>query len=138
MPESAPFLDHFNTAMSHATAPAFMLGAVGAFLNVLVNRFERVVDRFRVLRAASPATPAEILALVSQRLVLLNRGIYFAALSGLCTAALLIVLFACALLDISHRSGVAAMFVLALILLMASIVDLVRDVRLNLETMHVE
>jgi hypothetical protein len=133
MPESAPFLDHFNTAMSHATAPAFMLGAVGAFLNVLVNRFERVVDRFRVLRAASPATPAEILALVSQRLVLLNRGIYFAALSGLCTAALLIVLFACALLDISHRS-----VVLALILFMASIVDLVRDVRLNLETMRVE
>ena len=65
MPESAPFLDHFNTAISHATAPAFMLGAVGAFLNVIVNRFGRVVDRFRVLRAASPATPAETLALAS-------------------------------------------------------------------------
>jgi|SRR5271170_574020 hypothetical protein len=138
MPESAPFLDHFNTAISHATAPAFMLGAVGAFLNVLVSRFERVVDRFRVLRAASPATPAETLASVSRRLVLLNRGIYFAALSGLCTAGLLIVLFACALLDISHRTGIAVMFVLALILLMASLMELVRDVRLNLETMHVE
>jgi Protein of unknown function (DUF2721) len=138
MPEGAAFLDHFNTAISHATAPAFMLGAVAAFLNVLVNRFERVVDRFRVLRAASPAAPAEILASVSRRLVLLNRGVYFAALSGLCTAALLIVLFACALLDISHRTGVAAMFVLALVLLMAAITELVRDVRLNFETMNVE
>jgi hypothetical protein len=138
MPDSAPFLDHFNTAISHATAPAFMLGAVGAFLNVLVNRFERIVDRFRALRAASPATSAETLASVSRRMVMLNRAIYFAALSGLCTAALLIVLFACALLDISHRSGVAVMFLLALILLVASMIELIRDVRLNLETMYLE
>jgi hypothetical protein len=138
MPESAPFLDHFNTAISHATAPAFMLGAVAAFLNVLVNRFERVVDRFRVLRAASPATPTKTLAAVSRRLVLLNRGIFFAALSGLFTAALLILRFAGALLDISHRMGVALLFVLALVLFMVSIVELIRDVRVNLETMHVE
>jgi hypothetical protein len=44
MPESASLLDHFDVAISHASAPAFMLGAVAAFLNVLVNRFERAVD----------------------------------------------------------------------------------------------
>jgi len=138
MPESASFIDQFNVAISHATAPAFMLGAVGAFLNVLVNRFERAVDRYRVLRGTSSASVTDIMASLSERMVLLNRAIYFAALSGLCTAALLIVLFACALLDISHRTGISTLFVLALILLMISIVELVRDVRLNLKTMHLE
>ena len=138
MPESATFLDHFNIAISHATAPAFMVGAVAAFLNVIVNRFERAIDRFRGLRAASPATPAAILAAVSRRLVLLNRAILFAALSGLSTAALLIVLFAGAFLDLSYHTGIAVIFVLALILLMVSIVELIRDVQLNLKTMQVE
>jgi Protein of unknown function (DUF2721) len=138
MPESASFLEHFDVAISHATAPAFMLGAVAAFLHVLVNRFERAVDRFRVLRASSPAAPADIMTSLLRRMRLLNRAIFFAALSGLCTAALLIVLFAGTLLDVSHRTGVAILFVLALLLLMFSIVYLTRDVALNLKTMHLE
>ena len=138
MPESASLLDHFDVAISHASAPAFMLGAVAAFLNVLVNRFERAVDRFRVLRGMSSGEPAEIMASLSERMVLLDRAIYFAALSGLCTATLLIVLFVCALLGIHYGAGIAALFVLALLLLMVSIVELIRDVRLNLKTMRLE
>jgi hypothetical protein len=138
MPESASFLEHFNTAISHATAPAFMLGAVAAFLNVIVGRFEKEVDRFHVLRVASPAAPAGTLAAVSRRLALLHRGMVFAALSGLCTAALLIVLFTGAIFDFPHRTGVASMFALALLLLMVSIIDLIRDLRVNFETMRVE
>jgi Protein of unknown function (DUF2721) len=139
MPETSPLLDHFDVAISHAAAPAFMLGAVAAFLNVLVNRFERAVDRYRTLRAeTSSSAPTDIMASLSARMVILDHAILLAALSGLCTAALLIDLFVCALLDIPYGAGVATLFALALLLLMVSIVELIRDVRRNLRALHLE
>jgi hypothetical protein len=71
-------------------------------------------------------------------MALLNHGIYFAVLSGLSTAALRVISFVCVLLGINHRTGVAVMFVLSLLLLMVALVDLVREVRLNLKTTHLE
>jgi hypothetical protein len=133
-----PDLDHLSAAISHATAPAFMLGGVAAFLSVLISRLERVVDRVRALRAPGSTAPEELMALNSRRMILLNRAIYFAVLSGLCTAALLIVAFACALFGINHRTGVALMFMVALILLMLALIDLTREVRLNMKTMNLE
>ena len=136
---AAPDLDHLTAAISHATAPAFMLGAVAGFLSVLVSRMERIHDRIRTLRAnAVEGVPDETAAALSRRFAFLNRAIYFAVLSGLCTAALLIVAFACALLGISHTTGVALMFIVALILLMSSLVELTREVRMSLRTMHLD
>jgi hypothetical protein len=43
----APDFDHLSSAISHATAPAFMLGAVAGFLSILISRMERIVDRLR-------------------------------------------------------------------------------------------
>ncbi len=44
-------VDHLGSVISHATAPAFMLGAVAAFLSILIQRMERISDRLRALRA---------------------------------------------------------------------------------------
>jgi hypothetical protein len=35
-------IDHLGLVISHATAPAFMLGAVAAFLSILIQRMERL------------------------------------------------------------------------------------------------
>jgi hypothetical protein len=45
-------------AISHAPAPAFMLGAVAGFLSILIARLERVVDKRRALRSADAAAVA--------------------------------------------------------------------------------
>jgi len=45
-------IDHLSAAISHATAPAFMLGAVAGFLSILIARLERIADRNRALRRA--------------------------------------------------------------------------------------
>ena len=45
-------IDQLSTAISHATALAFMLGAVAAFLSILIARLERVGDEQRALRSA--------------------------------------------------------------------------------------
>jgi uncharacterized membrane protein len=79
-------IDHLSTAISHATAPAFMLGAVAGFLSILISRLERIVDRNRALRVADnidPGARATIAAAFARRMQLLTRSIYFAVLKAL-------------------------------------------------------
>ena len=42
-------LDHLSQLISHATAPAFMLGAVAGFVSILITRMNGVIDRIRSL-----------------------------------------------------------------------------------------
>jgi Protein of unknown function (DUF2721) len=69
---------------------------------------------------------------------LLGRAIYFAVLSALVTAALLIAAFFSALIGIGHAGVVALMFVVALALLMVSLVELTREIRIHMKTMHLD
>jgi hypothetical protein len=134
-------IDHLSLAISHATAPAFMLGAVAAFLSVLVSRLERIADKSRALRSADAAAvdpTGAIAASFSRRMVLLSRAIYLAVLSALVTAALLIGAFGAALLGVGHGQLVALMFVVSLGLLIASLVNLTREIRVYMANMHLE
>jgi len=134
-------IDHLSLAISHATAPAFMLGAVAGFLSILVSRLERVADRSRALRAGDGLAldpSGTIAASFSRRMVLLGRAIYFAVLSALVTAALLIGAFAAALMGVGHGRVVALMFAVSLGLLIASLLDLAREIRIYMANMHLE
>ncbi len=74
----------------------------------------------------------------SRRMVLLSRAIYYAVLSALATAALLIGAFVAALAEIGHARFVALMFAVALMLLMASLVELTCEIRVHMANMHLE
>jgi 2-methylisocitrate lyase-like PEP mutase family enzyme len=135
--------DHLSAAISHATAPAFMLGAVAGFLSVLVGRMERVMDRNRALQssgadALDPSLKDAIAKSFARRMQLLSRAIYYAVLSALITAALLTGAFVAALVGYGHGGIMAAMFVVALVLLMVSLVELTREIRVHMATMHLD
>jgi len=133
-------IDQLSVAISHATAPAFMLGAVAGFLSILIARLERVADKHKALRSSDQnIDPASVVAAsFVQRMELLSRAILLAVLSGLVTAALLIAAFFAALIGIGHGQVVAMMFALALLLLMASLVQLAREIRVYMKHMHLE
>jgi Protein of unknown function (DUF2721) len=133
-------IDHLSEAISPATAPAFMLGAVAAFLSILIARLERIADKTRALRSpdANIEPPDLLVVAFMRRMELLSRAIYFAVLSALATAALLILAFLAALLGIGHGKIVAAMFVGALTLLMVALVELAREIRVYMAHMHLE
>ena len=133
-------IDHLSEAISHATAPAFMLGAVAAFLSILIARLERIADKNRALRSSdSTLDPSNKLsAAFGRRMELLSRAIYLAVLSALATSALLILAFLAGLLGIGHGRVVATMFVLALMLLMGALVHLAREIRVYMAYMHLE
>jgi hypothetical protein len=135
-------IDHLSAAISHATAPAFMLGAVAAFLSILISRMERLVDRSRAVRSGvavvDPSLREPIVDSLARRMRLLGSAIYFAVLSALATAALLIASFLAALFGLSHSGVVAVMFMVALALLMASLVQLTQEIRLHMATMNLD
>ena len=135
-------IDQLSVAISHATAPAFMLGAVAAFLSILIARLERIVDKNKALRSSDSDTNLDPTGAISasflRRMELLSRAILLAVLSALLTAALLIAAFLAALVGLGHGQLVAMMFTLALLLLMASLLQLAREIRVYMKHMHLE
>lgn len=132
-----PTIAHLSSVISQSTAPAFVLGAVAGFLSILTSRLERVADIARGLQAPGRPDPkgdAAALAIVTRRMDFLYGAIYFAVLSALTTAALLLVAFACAFFQVAHERGVAVLFSLALVLMMISLVHFVREVRVDMRT----
>jgi Na+/melibiose symporter-like transporter len=129
-----PTVDQLSTVISHATAPAFMLGAVASFLSIVISRLERVNDALRTAETADPRDNP-LIETLERRIWLMHGAIYFAVLSGLCTAGLLIAAFMAAILGFRHQLGMALLFVLALALLMASLVQLTRDVRVVIQAL---
>jgi hypothetical protein len=108
-------IDQLSVAISHATAPAFMLGAVAGFLSILIARLERVADKNKALRSSSAdLDPTGVIsASFARRMELLGRAIYHAVLNALLTAALLIGAFFAVLIGFGHGRIVALMFALA-------------------------
>ena len=46
-------LDQLSQVISHATAPAFLLGAVAGFVSILIARMSGIIDRVRSLNMIS-------------------------------------------------------------------------------------
>jgi hypothetical protein len=130
-----PTATHLSQVISQVTAPAFLLGAVAAFVSVLIGRMNRIVDRLQTLHATidddvsavHPGVPH-----LERRAVLLNKAITLSTISAIVTSLLVILAFVCSFFQFRHEYGVALLFVVALSFFTLSLVDLVREARLSL------
>jgi uncharacterized protein DUF2721 len=132
-------VDELSKVISDATAPAFLLGAVAAFVSVLIGRLNRIVDRSVALQGAPGASQSEMSTNVERlhrRARLINRAIEYAVVSGIFTTVLVIVAFASAALGFSHAYGAAVLFVLALAFFATSLIFLWREVRMAVNTLE--
>jgi len=118
-----------------AVAPVFLLTGVGTLLAVLSNRLGRAVDRSRVLEDLLPGLAGEPLALAQAELVLISRRtrLIYAAISLAVLCALLIcVLIAVAFVDAFLAMNLArlmgALFVLAMLALIVSLLAFLREI----------
>ena len=126
-----------------AVAPVFLLTGVGAILSVLVNRLGRVVDRSRVLEATCTGAPPQIAPDVQAEMSSLTRRarmIHWAI--GLCTGCALLVCVVIAALFIGSIAGVevsgviAALFIAAMLLLVAGLLCFLREIALAIARVH--
>ena len=131
MPLDAPSTQ-LSQVIAQVTAPAFLLGAVAAFISVLIARMNRIVDRSQALTAITDDNPgkAELKADIprlKRRAALLNKSILFAIISAIITSILVIVAFITAYLTFPHEYGVGLFFIAALGFFTAALVNLARE-----------
>lgn len=129
--------EQLSRVIAQATAPSFLLGAVSGFVAVLMGRMNGVIDRIRALNAIPDGDAARAylkadLPRLQRRAKLLNDAIYLAVGAAICTTLLVIMAFISAFLGQRHEPGAAAMFIVALALMCASLVTLAREVRIAL------
>ena len=119
-----------SQVIAQVTAPAFLLGAVAAFISVLIARMNRIVDRSQALIAEDNPGKAELKADIprlKRRAALLNKSILFAIISAIITSILVIVAFITAYLTFPHEYGVGLFFIAALGFFTAALVNLGRE-----------
>lgn len=136
------------TSVAHviqlAVAPVFLLTGVGAILAVLINRLARVVDRFRVLERALPATGNdERTALDTEMEILLRRARLIHWAISLCTVCALLICIVIATLFVgsvmvADLSGtIAVLFITAMLALIAGLLCFLREITLATGGIHV-
>jgi Protein of unknown function (DUF2721) len=107
-----------------AIAPVFLLAGIGAILNVIAGRLNRVVDRSRLVErwhgeteGAEHVRHVEELRLIDRRITLASNAIFLSVASAVTVCLLVILLFVGELLRVNLAYLVAALFVLAMGLL---------------------
>ena len=124
-----------------AVAPVFLLTAIGTVIAALNVRLGRAVDRRRELEGKLPALPADEVSSAREELAIIARRIRFVYLSIL--SAVISALFVCLLIagaflgafvrtDLSYTMG--AMFVLAMVALIACLLLFLREIFLAVST----
>jgi hypothetical protein len=132
-----PSVSQLSHVISQAAAPAFLLGALAAFIAVLISRLNRVIDRTIVLNGISDDDTVRYrlkadLPRLMRRAVMLNRAIFWAVVASILVTLLVIVAFVTAFFQLQHERGVAVFFMISLGAFTMSLVDFAREVRIAL------
>lgn len=139
-----PGFDTIAQAIQLAIAPVFMLAGIGALLNVLAGRLSRVVDRSRQLevlhpRSIGPEHDRHVweLRLLDRRITLINRGLALAVSSAVMVCVVVALMFIAGLVRFHLGVYVALAFIFAMIMLTASLITFLIEVRLSLQAIHI-
>ncbi|PKO53715.1 MAG: DUF2721 domain-containing protein [Betaproteobacteria bacterium HGW-Betaproteobacteria-21] len=138
----SPQIADITHAIQLAVAPVFLLTAIATVINVLSGRLSRVVDRRRVLNGriatATPTEPVsddiEELTLLDSRGWLIYRAMFFSVLGALLVCLVVALAFLGTMVNFNAGSSVAALFVLAMTSMIASLALFLREVHLAVRT----
>ena len=137
MISETPSVNQFSQVISQAAAPAFLLGALAAFIAVLISRLNRIIDRTIILNGipADDAVKSRLkadLPRLMRRAAMMNRAIFWAVIGSIAVTVLVIVAFASAFFQVQHERGVAVLFMISLGAFTISLIDFAREVRIAL------
>src|SRR5712664_4197023 len=117
--ELVPDIDRLTQIFSNAVAPSFFLGAIAAFVSLMMSRLAAVNARINATRAQDRSAVGSSMALrpLTRRARLLNDGIILSLSGGVCATLLLAALFASQLFGLKHVYGAGILFFAATLLL---------------------
>lgn len=132
---AAPLIYDITHVIQLAVAPVFMLTAVGTIISALSVRLGRAVDRRRVLEAAlgelaadAARSAREELAQIAHRVRTVYFAIVCAVLSALFVCLLIAAAFVGAFVSVNLSSTIGALFVLAVLALIACLLLFLREI----------
>src|SRR6266480_3948207 len=137
MISETPSVNQLSQVISQAAAPAFLLGALAAFIAVLISRLNRIIDRTIILNGipADDAVKSRLkadLPRLMRRAAMMNRAIFWAVVASIAVTLLVIVAFITAFFALQQERGVAIFFLISLGAFTVSLVDFAREVRIAL------
>jgi hypothetical protein len=132
-----PSVSQLSHVISQAAAPAFLLGAIAAFIAILISRLNRIVDRTIVLNGISDVDTTKHrlkadLPRLMRRAAMVNRAIFWAVVASISVTLLVVVAFITAFFELQHERGVAIFFLISLGAFTISLIDFAREVRIAL------
>ncbi|MBR1191638.1 DUF2721 domain-containing protein [Bradyrhizobium sp. AUGA SZCCT0160] len=132
-----PSISQLSHVISQAAAPAFLLGALAAFIALLISRLNRIIDRSIYLNQISDQDQARSrlkadLPRLVRRAAMINRAIFWAIMGSISIGIVIIVGFVSAFFEIRHERGVAILFVISVSAFIVSLTDFAREVRIAL------
>ncbi len=143
-PKFGPELSVVISVLQTALTPAFLLVAVGSLLNVLTGRLSRIVDRSRDLQRQHAETKGDVhervvaeLRIIERRMRVVGSSILLSVLSAITVCIMIGLLFLMGLSDLSGAGAAVAVFMVALALLSASLLQFVREIRLATYAIYV-
>lgn len=136
-------LQDISRTIQLAIAPVFLLTAIGTTMSVLSTRLGRVIDRARPIDALVPTLTGDERTMKLEELQVLERRarlIAFALTAVVVSAVLICLLIAVAfsayLLGVNLAPVIAVLFLLAVLVFMAALVNFLREVFLGIEMMR--
>jgi hypothetical protein len=137
MISETPSISQLSQVIAQAAAPAFLLGALAAFIAVLISRLNRIIDRTILLNGIADDDTVKSrlktdLPRLMRRAAMMNRALFWAVISSISVTLLVIVAFASAFFEIQHERGVAVLFMISLGAFTISLIDFAREVRIAL------
>ncbi|MGI9211936.1 MAG: DUF2721 domain-containing protein [Methylococcaceae bacterium] len=130
-----------------AIGPAILISGAGLLLLTLVNRFNHILDRIRILPGqAGPSVKAGFdtthksrqLAILWSRAHWIRSAILAVALSALLSACLILILFIVTFLHRDAAGLISVCFIGAIVSLMVSLMLLMVDVQQSLSALRLE
>ena len=141
-----PAFDDITHVIQLAIAPVFLLTAIAGFINALLGRLARAIDRRRALEELLPAHEAEErsdmqfeLKLLARRIRLILWSIGLAVLSALLVCLLIGAAFVGAYVGAyvtTLSQGVALLFIGAILALTGCLLLFFREVMLAAQAVH--
>lgn len=121
-----------------AVAPVFLLAGIAGFLSVMSTRLGRIIDRSRIIDRRilklDDETQKELsqteLIILMRRATIINRAIGLCTSSALLVCGLIICLFMAGVSEWPMIGLIAALFVLAMSLLMAALILFLKEIQL--------
>jgi uncharacterized membrane protein len=132
-----PSIDQLGRIIGNVAAPAFLLGAVAAFISVVMSRINRVIDRLQFLHGIRDDDDARSylkndIPRLHRRAAMLNRSLFCSVVAAIFTALIIVVAFSTAMLGFAHEYGIAILFIAALLMFCVALIDLARETRIAL------